>query len=78
MPKRTCQPKFRVRFDCRDDTAEHRRGNDVDLIEKDEAPLSRGKELHHLLRIMRPIMGICDHRIGRDYNAAFTGKLNGD
>ena len=48
----TCETKLGVRLDGRDHAPEHGRWDDVDLVEKDESPFPRRKEVHHLLGLM--------------------------
>ena len=63
-------------FDRCDDPSKHGCGHDMYLIKKDETPLSRRKELHHLLRIVRAVVRIRDHRVGRDDDTALRCELS--
>lgn len=45
----TCEPQLRMSLDCRNDSTEHCGRHDMDFVQKDEAPLARCQELHHLL-----------------------------
>lgn len=62
-------------LDSGDDSTEHGGGNDVNLVKEDESPLARGEKVHHLLRIVRALLTIGDHRVGRDYDSSVADEL---
>ncbi len=55
---------------------EHLRRNDMNLIKEEETPFPRAQKLHHLLGIVSALAGLCDHRVGRNYDPSRSGKLN--
>ena len=64
-----------VCLDCGDNPTEHSGGHDVHLVQKYEAPFAGCQEVHHLFRVMGPVVGVGHHRVGRYDDAAFAGKL---
>ena len=46
------------------------------LVQKNESPFSRRKELHHLLRLIGPVVSVRDHRIRGNDDPAFTRELH--
>jgi hypothetical protein len=74
--KRTRQAKLGVRLDLGHDLPEHLRRDDVDLVEENEPPFARGEEIHHLLSVVRALLPVGDHRIGRDDDARGAGELS--
>lgn len=75
--ERTCQPELGMGLDGRYHPAEHGSGNYVHFVQKDKSPFSGCQELHHLLGLVRPIVRIRDHGVGRNDYATITGELKG-
>lgn len=71
----TCQPELGVGFNCRYNLTEHGRGDDMDLVKKNEAPFTGLQEIHHLLRIMSSRALVRNHRVRGNNDAAFACEL---
>ena len=71
----TGKSEFRVRFDGGDDATEHGRRHNVHLVQQDEPPFARRQKFHHLLRLVRPIVGIRHHGVRGHDDATFPGEL---
>jgi hypothetical protein len=62
-------------FDSGYDPTKHGRRYNVHFVQQYKPPFSRCQELHHLFRLMRPVVRICNHRIRGDHDAALSCKL---
>lgn len=71
----TCQPELGVGFNCRYNLTEHGRGDDMDLVKKNEAPFTGLQEIHHLLRVMSSRALVRNHRVRGNNDAAFAREL---
>ena len=63
-------------LDGRYHPAEHCSGDYMHFVQKDKTPFTGRQELHHLLGLVRPIVRIRDHGVGRYNDATITGELN--
>lgn len=75
LRKRTCEAELGMCLDGGYDATEHRRRHNVHFVQQDEAPLARRQEVHHLLRLVRPVVCVCDHGVRRYHDAAIARKL---
>ena len=62
-------------FDRRDDSTKHGSRNYVHFVQEYKPPFSGSQKLHHLLRFMRSVVGICNHRICGNNDTTFAGEL---
>lgn len=74
-PMRTCQTELGVCLDGCHHTTEHRSWYDVHFVQENKAPFSGCEEFHHLLRLVRAVVGVRHHGIRRDDYAAVACEL---